>query len=76
MSPMIIILRKEGSDMSVQHGGKTVYGASVGILMLETQFPRILETLATPTLGIFQFTIGLFAVQLSTMSYLAIRGIL
>ncbi|MEM9779517.1 MAG: aspartate/glutamate racemase family protein [Pseudomonadota bacterium] len=25
----------------MQHGGKTVYGASVGILMLETQFPRI-----------------------------------
>ena len=25
----------------IQHGGKTVYGASVGILMLETQFPRI-----------------------------------
>ena len=23
------------------HGGKTVYGASVGILMLETRFPRI-----------------------------------
>jgi len=23
-------------------GGKTVYGASVGILMLETRFPRIL----------------------------------
>lgn len=27
--------------MSVQSGGKTVYGASVGILMLETRFPRI-----------------------------------
>ncbi|MGB0506023.1 MAG: aspartate/glutamate racemase family protein [Pikeienuella sp.] len=25
----------------MQRGGKTVYGASVGILMLETQFPRI-----------------------------------
>ena len=25
----------------MQYGGKTVYGASVGILMLETQFPRI-----------------------------------
>lgn len=25
----------------MQHGGKTVYGASVGILMLETRFPRI-----------------------------------
>ena len=23
------------------HGGKTVYGASVGILMLNTQFPRV-----------------------------------
>lgn len=27
--------------MSVQTGGKTVYGATVGILMLETRFPRI-----------------------------------
>ncbi len=27
--------------MSIQQGGKTVFGASVGILMLETRFPRI-----------------------------------
>jgi Asp/Glu/hydantoin racemase len=27
--------------MTTTRGGKTVYGASVGILMLETQFPRI-----------------------------------
>lgn len=27
--------------MDVQHGGKTVYGATIGILMLETRFPRI-----------------------------------
>ncbi|WP_298974793.1 aspartate/glutamate racemase family protein [uncultured Roseobacter sp.] len=27
--------------MTVQSGGKTVYGATVGILMLETRFPRI-----------------------------------
>ncbi|MGZ2259114.1 aspartate/glutamate racemase family protein [Roseobacter sp. A03A-229] len=27
--------------MHVQSGGKTVYGATVGILMLETRFPRI-----------------------------------
>ena len=27
--------------MAMQSGGKTVYGASVGILMLETRFPRI-----------------------------------
>lgn len=27
--------------MTVETGGKTVFGASVGILMLETQFPRI-----------------------------------
>ncbi|WP_299673842.1 aspartate/glutamate racemase family protein [uncultured Roseobacter sp.] len=27
--------------MDVQRGGKTVYGATVGILMLETRFPRI-----------------------------------
>ena len=28
-------------DPNRAHGGKTVYGASVGILMLETRFPRI-----------------------------------
>ncbi len=27
--------------MSVEYGGKTVYGANLGIMMLETQFPRI-----------------------------------
>ncbi len=27
--------------MTIEHGGKTVYGAVMGILMLETQFPRI-----------------------------------
>lgn len=27
--------------MDIQHGGKTVYGATIGILMLETRFPRI-----------------------------------
>ena len=27
--------------MAVEFGGKTIYGASVGILMLETRFPRI-----------------------------------
>lgn len=27
--------------MTIQHGGKTVFGANVGILMLETQFPRV-----------------------------------
>ncbi len=26
---------------SVPHGGKTVYGATLGILMLETEFPRV-----------------------------------
>ena len=26
---------------SAQRGGKSVYGASIGILMLETRFPRI-----------------------------------
>ena len=25
----------------MEHGGKTVFGASIGILMLETRFPRI-----------------------------------
>lgn len=28
--------------MTVEHGGKPVYGATVGILMLEARFPRIL----------------------------------
>jgi Asp/Glu/hydantoin racemase len=28
-------------DHNMAHGGKTVYGASVGILMLETRFPRL-----------------------------------
>ncbi|WP_166418662.1 aspartate/glutamate racemase family protein [Cochlodiniinecator piscidefendens] len=32
--------------MSVVHGGKTIYGANVGILMLETQFPRIFGDIA------------------------------
>ncbi|MDD9923249.1 MAG: aspartate/glutamate racemase family protein, partial [Boseongicola sp.] len=27
--------------MPVEHGGKNVYGATMGIMMLETQFPRI-----------------------------------
>jgi len=27
--------------MTIIHGGKTVYGATIGILMLETRFPRI-----------------------------------
>ena len=27
--------------MTVAHGGKAVYGASVGMLLLETRFPRI-----------------------------------
>ncbi len=27
--------------MATEHGGKTVYGASVGILMLDSRFPRI-----------------------------------
>lgn len=25
----------------MQRGGKTVYGAGIGVLMLETRFPRI-----------------------------------
>ena len=29
------------TDRTQAHGGKTVYGASVGILMLETRFPRV-----------------------------------
>lgn len=33
--------QRKGQDMSVQIGGKTVFGATVGIVMLETRFPRI-----------------------------------
>ena len=29
------------SRSRIVYGGKTLYGASVGILMLETRFPRI-----------------------------------
>ena len=29
------------ADHNQVHGGKTVYGARVGILMLETRFPRV-----------------------------------
>jgi hypothetical protein len=32
--------------MAVIHGGKTVFGASVGVMMLETQFPRIYGDIA------------------------------
>jgi Asp/Glu/hydantoin racemase len=40
-------MRGDGSidEGGVAHGGRTVYGARVGILMLETQFPRILGDL-------------------------------
>lgn len=36
----------KGPGMSVEYGGKTVFGASVGIMMLETQFPRICGDIA------------------------------
>ncbi len=32
--------------MSIEYGGKTVFGGSVGILMLETRFPRIFGDIA------------------------------
>lgn len=32
--------------MPVEHGGKTIYGATLGIMMLETQFPRIYGDIA------------------------------
>jgi Asp/Glu/hydantoin racemase len=32
--------------MSVEYGGKTVYGSSVGVMMLETRFPRIYGDIA------------------------------
>src|SRR5882762_10172687 len=33
--------RMADADRNQAHGGKTIYGACVGILMLETRFPRI-----------------------------------
>jgi len=27
--------------MSIQFGGKTIYGATLGIMMLDTKFPRV-----------------------------------
>ncbi|MCP4319733.1 MAG: aspartate/glutamate racemase family protein [Hyphomicrobiales bacterium] len=35
--------------MSVEYGGKTVFGANIGIMMLETQFPRIHGDIANAT---------------------------
>ncbi len=32
--------------MSVEYGGKTIFGANIGIMMLETQFPRIYGDIA------------------------------
>ena len=32
--------------MSIEYGGKTIFGANVGIMMLETQFPRIYGDIA------------------------------
>jgi hypothetical protein len=39
------IVKIDTASHRVAHGGKTVYGAAVGILMLETAFPRILGDL-------------------------------
>src|SRR5436309_1176525 len=37
------------NDISrIAHGGKALYGARVGILMLETRFPRIPGDMGTP----------------------------
>jgi hypothetical protein len=33
-------------EMSVEYGGKTVFGANIGIMMLETRFPRIYGDIA------------------------------
>jgi len=46
MPSVVAQIRQEGAvtvdyDPNRAHGGKTVYGACVGILMLETRFPRI-----------------------------------
>ena len=39
------------ADHNQVHGGKTVYGASVGILMLETRFPLFQATSDMPRPG-------------------------
>jgi glutamine amidotransferase PdxT len=36
------------ADRNQAHGGKTVYGACVGILMLQTRFPRTPSRLEVP----------------------------
>ena len=46
MASAVAQIRQEAAamvdyDPNRAHGGKTVYGACVGILMLETRFPRI-----------------------------------
>src|ERR1700730_4228308 len=46
MPSVVAQIRQEGGvtvdyDPNRAHGGKTVYAACVGILMLETRFPRI-----------------------------------
>ena len=34
-------MSRKGTENAVAHGGKSVYGAKLGILMLETRFPRV-----------------------------------
>ena len=35
-------MRTNSTNPAIFQGGKNVYGAAVGILMLETSFPRVL----------------------------------
>ncbi len=38
-------------DVAIEHGGKSVYGANIDILMLEARFPRIPGDIGNQGLG-------------------------
>ena len=59
--------------MSVEYGGKTVFGANIGIMMLETQFPAFTAILPMPTHGIFQCNTGLCTATLWNWSVILLR---
>ena len=45
---------------NIQRGGKTVYGATLGIMMLETQFPRVHGDMGNALTWPFRFNTVLF----------------
>ncbi len=54
-----------------QYGGKTVFGATVGILMLETRFPRILGDIGNA--GTWPFPVQYRIVDGATPSHVVLR---